>query len=124
MKAVGPVAEFAGMIEAYKLLPAALVTPSATALPYIEMWVGLFVLTGFYTRQAAIVAAILFGTFLIALGSTLVRGIDLASCGCFGADALSPRYTVVMDTVLLAFSILIYKQSTVPPPLSLDKTLP
>jgi len=123
MKAIGPYAEFAAIITAYKLLPSALVTPFSIAIPFIEMWVGLFVLTGFWTRQAAISAAVLFGTFLIALASTLVRGIDLASCGCFGADAMSPRYTIVMDVVLWALSILIYRQAIVPPPLSLDKTL-
>jgi uncharacterized membrane protein YphA (DoxX/SURF4 family) len=124
MKAIGPTAEFAAIIAAYKILPAALVTPLSIALPYIEMWVGLFVLAGFCTRQAAIAAVVLFSVFFLALASALVRGIDLASCGCFGPDALSPRYTIIMDVVLLALSVVIYRQAVVPPPLSLDKTLP
>jgi uncharacterized membrane protein YphA (DoxX/SURF4 family) len=124
MKAIGPSAEFAAIISAYKLLPAALVTPFSIALPYIEMWVGLFVLTGFWTRQAAVAATVLFSVFFMALASTLIRGIDLASCGCFGPDAMSPRSTIVMDAALLALSILIYRQAIVPPPFSLDRSLP
>jgi uncharacterized membrane protein YphA (DoxX/SURF4 family) len=124
MKAIGPSAEFAAIIAAYKILPAALVTPLSMALPYIEMWIGLFVLAGFYTRQAAIAAVVLIGAFSIALVSALVRGIDLASCGCFGADALSPRYTIVMDAVLFTLSVVIYRQAVVPPPFSLDRALP
>src|SRR5690348_1460828 len=96
MKAVGPSAEFAAMIVAYKIIPASLATPLAVALPYIEMWTGLFIFCGFYVRYAASVAMVLFGIFILALASTLVRGIDLASCGCFGADTLSPHYTVIM----------------------------
>ena len=124
MKAIGPSAEFAAILSAYKLLPAALVTPVSIALPFIEMWIGLFVLAGFWTRQAAVAAAVLFGVFFIALASTLIRGIDLASCGCFGPDAMSPRSTIMMDAALLGLSILIYRQAIVPPPLSLDRSLP
>jgi len=124
MKAVGPSAEFAAFLEAYKLFPPWLLSPLAIAVPYVEMWVGLFVLTGFYTRQALLAAAALFTVFLLALGSTLVRGIDLASCGCFGADALSPRYTMILDTVLLALSLVSSKQAKLPSPLSLDRALP
>jgi hypothetical protein len=124
MKAIGPAAEFAAVIAAYKILPAVLITPLSIALPYIEMWIGLFILAGLYTRQISIAAAVLFSTFFIALGSALVRRIDLASCGCFGPDTLSPRYTILLDIVLWMFSVVIYRQSTVPPPLSLDKALP
>src|SRR5258706_9787733 len=109
IKAAGPSAEFAAAIAAYKILPAAWATPLSVALPYMEMWVGLFILFGLYIREAAWVASVLFSLFLLALASALLRGIDLASCGCFGADALSPRYTLVMDTVLLALSVITYR---------------
>ena len=124
MKAIGPSAEFAGLVAAYKVLPAALVGPFAVGLPYVEMWVGLFVLTGFYTRQAAVAAVALFSAFFLALVSTMARGIDLASCGCFGAETMSPRVTVLLDIVLFGLSVLIYRQAIVPPPLSLDRALP
>jgi putative oxidoreductase len=124
MKAAGPSAEFAAAIAAYKILPAALITPASVALPYIEMWVGLFVLFGLYMRAAALAATFLFSLFLITLSSALLRGIDLASCGCFGADTLSPRYTIVMDAVLLALSVFTYRQTKIPPPYSLDGVLP
>src|SRR5690242_9347827 len=102
MKASGPSAEFAGIIAAYKILPPPMVTPVSIGLPYIEMWIGLFLLTGLYTRQAAVAAMALSSIFLLALASTLARGIDLASCGCFGADALSPRHTMFLDAGLIA----------------------
>ena len=123
MKAAGPSAEFAAAIAAYKILPAALVTPFSIAIPYLEMWIGLFVLTGFYSRYASLAAAALFAVFMIVLGSALLRGIDLASCGCFGADTLSPRYTIVMDAVLLALSLASSKLNRFTPSWSLDRIL-
>ncbi len=107
MKAVGPSAEFAALIEAYKILPPSLLSPLALALPWIEMWLGTFLIFGFFTRPSAAAATLLFTVFLAALASTLVRGIDLASCGCFGADALSPRYTIILDSVLMVLSIIL-----------------
>jgi len=123
MKAVGPSAEFAAAIAAYKILPPAFVSPLALGLPYVEMWIGLFVLTGFYARKAAVLAAALFIVFLIALGSARIRGIDLASCGCFGSNLLSPRAEILMDVVLLALSLVIYRLSKYPTPWSLDRAL-
>ena len=85
MKAVGPSAEFAAALETYKLFPSSFLSPLAIGVPYVEMWAGLFLLTGLYTRQAALIAAILFISFLTFISSTFLRGIDLASCGCFGS---------------------------------------
>jgi len=124
MKAIGPSAEFAALISAYKILPAALIGPFAIGLPYVEMWVGLFLLFGFYTRQASVATLVLISSFSMALLSSLLRGIDLVSCGCFGADSLSPRYTIVLDMILLVLSIVSYRQSKIPPAYSLDKVLP
>jgi putative oxidoreductase len=124
MKAVGPAAEFAAMLEAYKLFPAAVLSPLSVALPYIEMWAGLYVLTGFYTRYAALAASLLFTGFIVSITSTLVRGIDLASCGCFGAESLSPRHMLIFDAGLLALALATIRLTKYPPPLSLDRVLP
>jgi len=108
MKAVGPLAEFAGSIEGYKILPPAMITPLSQVIPWIEMWVGLFILTGYYTRLAAGAATFMFLTFIGALGSALFRHLNLHSCGCFGYDSLSPRYTILGDIVLLALSLKLF----------------
>lgn len=105
MKAVAPYQEFAAAIEAYKILPSALLSPLAFSLPWVEMWVGIFLVAGFMTRQAAMAASVLFVLFLGAVVSALSRGIDLSSCGCFGGEIFSPRHTMVMDLILLVISI-------------------
>jgi uncharacterized membrane protein YphA (DoxX/SURF4 family) len=124
MKAAGPAAEFAAVLEAYKLFPTALLTPLSIGVPYAEMWIGLFVLTGFYTRPAALLSALFFTAFLVVIGSALVRHIDLASCGCFGADAVSPRHTLVLDAAGLVLSLTLFKHARRSLPLSLDRLIP
>jgi uncharacterized membrane protein YphA (DoxX/SURF4 family) len=105
LKAIAPPAEFAAAIEAYKLLPAAGLLPFATVLPWIEMWVGVFLIAGFEIRPAATAAGALFALFLGALLTAKARGINLESCGCFGTEALSPNQTTFMDATLLLLSI-------------------
>jgi uncharacterized membrane protein YphA (DoxX/SURF4 family) len=124
MKAVGPSAEFSAILETYKIFPASMLSPLAMGLPYVEMWTGLFFLTGFCTRQAAFVSAVLFICFLSSISSALLRGIDLASCGCFGSDALSPKYTLLMDSIFLLLAAATFKIAKFPSPLSLDRTFP
>jgi uncharacterized membrane protein YphA (DoxX/SURF4 family) len=123
MKAVGPAAEFAAILETYKLFPSAILMPMAQGLPYIEMWVGLFILTGFCTRQAALAAMALSVAFFISVGSALVRHLDLVSCGCFGSDSLHPSHTLVLDALLFAFSCLIYRANRFPQAWTLDQRL-
>lgn len=124
VKAVAPTAEFAAMIAAYKILPAQMIPAMAMALPYVEMWVGLFVLTGLYSRVGPLAAACLFGLFLITLSSALLRGIDLVSCGCFGADSMSPKTTLGMDAVLLVLCLCLERIHRFPQPLTLDDFFP
>lgn len=124
MKAVGPSAEFAAVLETYKIFPPSLLTPLSIAMPYVEMWAGLFLLTGLFTRQAAWVAALLFLSFLAVISSALIRGIDLTSCGCFGTDILPPRYTLILDTILFALAFITYRRTRLAPALSLDRAFP
>ena len=52
-------------------------------LPWIEVVVGLMLLTGFWRREAALVSAALLAVFVGAVASALLRGIDIENCGCF-----------------------------------------
>src|SRR5688572_8967688 len=76
--------EFAFVMESYRLLPLRVVMPLSKILPWVETGVGLLLLAGLFLRAASAAAAVLFSVFMAALASTLVRGIDLGDCGCFG----------------------------------------
>jgi uncharacterized membrane protein YphA (DoxX/SURF4 family) len=80
---VGSLEQFRVEVEAYKLLPHALVTPFAYALPFVEIAVGVYLLVGLFVRSAAIVGCLLMLTFVAAMGQAYARGLSL-DCGCFG----------------------------------------
>lgn len=120
-KAVGPSAEFAGALAAYRILPAAWVTPVAAIWPWLELFVGTYLFFGYFTRLSAVAALGLYATFVGTLASTLARGIDLSSCGCFGIGlTVSPSHTLILDAFLLILSAGLIAPSREPLPLSVD----
>jgi uncharacterized membrane protein YphA (DoxX/SURF4 family) len=77
----------------------------AVTLPWIELVVGLLLVTGFWRREAAAVTGALLVVFLSAVGIATAQGIDLQNCGCFSVDEHGGRSTswlVVSDLALLA----------------------
>ena len=73
---IGPSASF-GFVPANLL---------AVALPWIELVAGVLLITGLWRREAAVVTAVMLVVFVVAVASTLVRGIDIQNCGCFALD--------------------------------------
>lgn len=89
-------------IANYRVVPQAWVPGLAVTLPGIELVSGAVLLSGRWTRAAAIVVTALLAVFSIAVGQALVRNISL-ECGCFGAarDPVTGA-TLVRDLGLLA----------------------
>jgi uncharacterized membrane protein YphA (DoxX/SURF4 family) len=98
----GPVVT-AATIAGYRILPPFLVAPLGVALPYLEILLGGYLVTGLFTRIAAYVAAAQFLLFAVAVGSLVVRQIP-ANCGCFGSGVNTPPSWghVAVDVALAA----------------------
>lgn len=79
---------FAGQVANYQLLPYAWNYLVAATLPYLEILCGILLLLNRRVRPAVLVLFVLNLTFMLALTSLLVRGIDI-DCGCFNPDATS-----------------------------------
>jgi uncharacterized membrane protein YphA (DoxX/SURF4 family) len=103
--------KFAIAIDNYHFLPTSLVNLWALTLPWVELFVGLFLVAGIFTEGAALVSALMYVSFIIALSSALARGLDI-SCGCFEqagqekGGSISWLY-LVRDSSLLAGSLII-----------------
>ena len=124
LKALAPAAEFAAAIANYKLLPASALLPVSTAMPWIEMWVGLFLIVGLFTRWAARAAAVLYLSFVVMITTTFLRGISLESCGCFGSEIFPPQATFGIDVGMLVVCLLVaWSSRKEDPTLSLDTYL-
>jgi len=109
-KAVGAPQEFAAIVETYQFLPSELILPFATFVPWVELILGLFLITGFFTQGAAKGLGIILACFIIALLSVMVRGVSLDNCGCFGSWlSLTPWQASGLDAFLLFFTYLAFR---------------
>lgn len=70
-------------VDAYGVLPDALVRIVAALLPWIEIGVAVLLVLGLFVRFAGIATATLAGLFIVALAQAKARGLAI-DCGCFG----------------------------------------
>lgn len=110
LKILDPVA-FAASVAAYKILPYNLNYLVAATLPWVEFACGLLLVTGYRVRAASGIIIAMNLVFMVALASTIVRGLDI-DCGCFrqGGEKTSAWIALARDTVFLAAAIFLCVQ--------------
>jgi putative oxidoreductase len=114
---MGDSLQFADSIEGFAILPAALISPFALALPPFEIACGLLLLWPPTRRVGALGIALLSVMFFAALSSALLRGLTL-DCGCFGIGAPSRARMWVelgLNVALFGGAAFIYLRSIVRP---------
>jgi uncharacterized membrane protein YphA (DoxX/SURF4 family) len=113
---------FAGNIFNYKILPPWGVNTLALVLPWLELFVGLGLAIGFWSRACAVVMSGLMVVFIIAYASARARGLDIA-CGCFEvgehAKKASAMWVVARDVAMLAAALVLVRFNGGPSPLQL-----
>ncbi|SDD89214.1 MauE/DoxX family redox-associated membrane protein [Actinokineospora iranica] len=70
-------------VQAYDLLPGALVSVVAAAMPFLELALGLLLLVGLGTRLTAVLSGLVLLAFIGAVAQSWARGLSI-DCGCFG----------------------------------------
>lgn len=70
-------------VQAYDVLPHGLVGVVATALPLVELLLGLALLVGVGTRYVAGAALVLLLILIAGIAQSWARGLSI-DCGCFG----------------------------------------
>lgn len=94
---------FAMAIHSYQLVPEWAELAMARGLPWLELALGLALLSGILLRYTAAAASVLLSIFFGVMTRSYLAGQQI-NCGCFGiGEALSPK-TLVRDGLLLAVS--------------------
>lgn len=107
--------EFAGIIEAYGLLPENLLYPTAFIVASLEVVAAIGLLLN--KKFALHLTLVLLGLFIGVLSYGLVMGLDI-DCGCFAQDdpefkAFSGlKWALVRDFLLLVPLVYLYFQKT------------
>jgi uncharacterized membrane protein YphA (DoxX/SURF4 family) len=95
---------FAMSVDAYQLLPEWAVLTVARTVPWLELVLGLLLISGFAVRYAAAGTSLLLGGFFAIMIRTYIKGMQI-DCGCFGlGEKLSPM-TLLRDGLLLAMCV-------------------
>ena len=91
-------------VDAYRILPPALVIIVARGLPWFEVVLGVMLLAGWQLKYFATLAALLLGFFVVIMGITYSRGTE-ANCGCFGFGEPIGPLTLARDSLLFAMGL-------------------
>ncbi|MFA6433219.1 MAG: DoxX family protein [Elusimicrobiales bacterium] len=110
LKAVAPAEEFAYAIETYKVVPAGPAMFAALTVPWIELYLGVFLAAGVFTDLAALAAGAMLLGFEGLLLQAMIRKLPVTSCGCFGASMHnSLGYEFFQNLLFLAAAALAWK---------------
>jgi putative oxidoreductase len=117
---IGHAPDLASAIAGFRLLPPVPVSVMALVLPPLEIFLGLYLVAGLFTRAAAWISAGMFLVYAGAIASAVVRGIP-ANCGCFGPHdvATADWPHVAFDLVLAALAAFVALRA--PGALALDR---
>ena len=83
----------------------------AIAIAATELLLGIWMLSGWHLARSAIAAAALNAGYLVLMISSLLRGLELDNCGCFGVYFASPLrwYSPLEDAALIALCLLLLR---------------
>lgn len=103
---------FAGNVAAYQMLPYAGNYVVAAILPWVEAICGLLLVTGWRTRSAAALVAVMNILFIVLLLSTVARGLDI-DCGCFrqGGEKTTAWTAIFRDIMLLVAAVFVFRRA-------------
>ena len=80
----GVVPESVKAVQAYRLpFPDWMITAIGTAMPIIEIILGLVIVVGLLTRWTAALGGLMMVAYIIVISSAWARGLTI-DCGCFG----------------------------------------
>ncbi|MCM2268244.1 MAG: DoxX family protein [Elusimicrobiales bacterium] len=111
VKLMAPPEEFAYAIETYRILNSQLSLWAAYAVPWVELYAGLLLAAGVYTRVMAAFHIVMLAGFELLLAQAWLRGLPITSCGCFGAkgsNSLSQEFIMNIGLLCLAYAAFRY----------------
>jgi hypothetical protein len=91
---------FAVAIDRYQIVPPVLLNLTAIVFPWLELTVGVCLVSGVASAGAALVATILMCAFSAAILFALVRGLGI-SCGCWPGETAPIVWSDVIPRILL-----------------------
>ncbi len=101
---------FVDVLATYRLFPDWSLWPVALGITGIEWGLAGWILVGWHLSTGALMAMVLNGLYAIGLIVTLLRGLDLPNCGCYGVFFPQPLrwYSPLEDLVLVGLCYVLH----------------
>lgn len=115
--ALGKSLDLSGFVEVlrtYRAFPEVMLWPLALAVTGFECVLGAWMLSGWRLRDSALVALGLNAGYAVWMTVSLVRGLELTNCGCFGVFFPQPLrwYSPLEDLVLVGMCYALSRYAT------------
>jgi uncharacterized membrane protein YphA (DoxX/SURF4 family) len=91
-------------VDSYQMLPPWAVIAVARTLPWLEVVLGMVLISGWKLAYFASFTTLLLGFFLAMMAISYARGVE-ATCGCFGFGEPVSAYTLARDTALFGVAL-------------------
>ena len=102
--------EFELLIKGYRFVPDVFVPAIAFILPWVELFLGAFLVGGLYLKTTSRVAVAILSTFLIIICVRAASGA-VGDCGCFGDSSFLSTSNigimVIRDLMFLSLAVLV-----------------
>ena len=110
-KLLQPYENFLYIVQEYDIIPnAAVENVVAWLFPWLEFFLGGFLLLGLWTKESLMSVGLFSAVFTIAVGQAIIRKLPLADCGCFGDLVNMPlSVTLMVDILILSLAILLLR---------------
>lgn len=92
-------------VKAFKLLPDAIVSPFAHALPFVEIALGLLLLIGWQVRIWSSMVTMILLMFMTAVTRAYLLHMEI-NCGCFSTPEKITAFTLLRDGSMFVLSLL------------------
>jgi uncharacterized membrane protein YphA (DoxX/SURF4 family) len=94
--------KFREIVANYEILPYWIINIVAIILPWLEFWIGVFIIAGIFVRSCTVIQIILLLTFISAISLNIARGMNFY-CGCFaeGNAATGMNYQHILFNISL-----------------------
>jgi hypothetical protein len=120
-KLLSPYQNFLYIIEQYQIVHGLVAEMAARILPWIEFFLGIFLLLGLWLNIALRGMLGLIAFFIVMLAQAMIRHLPLDECGCFGSLISFPLpVTLSLDIFLLVLTFVLLRRMKDTRLLSLD----
>lgn len=120
-KLIGPHQNFLYVVQSYKMFGVFLENIVAHVSPWIELFLGVFLLLGLWLKWVLRALRVLIAMFILVVAQAAIRNIPITECGCFGQLVSFPLYLIlVFDGALLVLAGLLSRKEADTRVFSLD----